>query len=406
VTTAETIGFDDIIAPVTRAEFFADYYDKKPLHIPAADSGNSHRFDKVMNWDRLNTLLNMTPVWNSKSLLMVLDTKMVPAAAYCEDSTDRYGNPVQSVDPVKVMDILRRGASLVANDIDSLTPEMRDVSTALENAFTGKVQINLYCSWAAHKAFTSHFDTHDVMALHVAGEKTWRVYENRMPHPVRHRRYGNEIYTDLQHTEQKGDVMMEITMRPGDVLYLPRGWYHDALADSPGAIHLACGITGIIGFDLLDALSDVAVDQELFRRNFPREDEGEEALNAHLDQLRDLLVGLIDAKEFRKAYRNFQHAFRTSRGGMALPVSVVEKQYAVTSPEFKVQEVQGRSVLSGPKGKTPIPPAFLAPVMWVLNHRSFTRAEFLKQSFVVDVDRADKALHQLVKMDVISESEA
>jgi len=304
------------------------------------------------------------------------------------------------------MDILRRGASLVANDIDSLTPEMRDVSTALENAFTGKVQINLYCSWAAHKAFTSHFDTHDVMALHVAGEKTWRVYENRMPHPVRHRRYGNEIYTDLQHTEQKGDVMMEITMRPGDVLYLPRGWYHDALADSPGAIHLACGITGIIGFDLLDALSDVAVDQELFRRNFPREDEGEEALNAHLDQLRDLLVGLIDAKEFRKAYRNFQHAFRTSRGGMALPVSVVEKQYAVTSPEFKVQEVQGRSVLSGPKGKTPIPPAFMAPVMWVLNHRSFTRAEFLKQSFVVDVDRADKALHQLVKMDVISESEA
>jgi len=406
VTTAETIGFDDIIAPVTRAEFFADYYDKKPLHIPAADSGNSHRFDKVMNWDRLNTLLNMTPVWNSKSLLMVLDTKMVPAGAYCEDSTDRYGNPVQSVDPVKVMDILRRGASLVANDIDSLTPEMRDVSTALENAFTGKVQVNLYCSWAAHKAFTSHFDTHDVMALHVAGEKTWRVYENRMPHPVRHRRYGNEIYTDLQHTEQKGDVMMEITMRPGDVLYLPRGWYHDALADSPGAIHLACGITGIIGFDLLDALSDVAVDQELFRRNFPREDEGEEALNAHLDQLRDLLVGLIDAKEFRKAYRNFQHAFRTSRGGMALPVSVVEKQYAVTSPEFKVQEVQGRSVLSGPKGKTPIPPAFLAPVMWVLNHRSFTRAEFLKQSFAVDVDRADKALHQLVKMDVISESEA
>ena len=406
MTTAETIGFDDIIAPVTRAEFFADYYDKKPLHIPAADSGNSHRFDKVMNWDRLNTLLNMTPVWNSKSLLMVLDTKMVPAGAYCEDSTDRYGNPVQSVDPVKVMDILRRGASLVANDIDSLTPEMRDVSTALENAFTGKVQVNLYCSWAAHKAFTSHFDTHDVMALHVAGEKTWRVYENRMPHPVRHRRYGNEIYTDLQHTEQKGDVMMEITMRPGDVLYLPRGWYHDALADSPGAIHLACGITGIIGFDLLDALSDVAVDQELFRRNFPREDEGEEALNAHLDQLRDLLVGLIDAKEFRKAYRNFQHAFRTSRGGMALPVSVVEKQYAVTSPEFKVQEVQGRSVLSGPKGKTPIPPAFLAPVMWVLNHRSFTRAEFLKQSFAVDVDRADKALHQLVKMDVISESEA
>lgn len=406
MTTAETIGFDDIIAPISRATFFADYYDKKPLHIPAADSKNPHRFDQVMNWDRLNQLLNMTPVWNSKSLLMVLDTKMVPAGAYCEDSTDRYGNPVQSADPEKVMALLQRGASLVANDIDSLTPEMRRVSTALEEAFTGKVQINLYCSWAAHKAFTSHFDTHDVMALHVAGEKTWLVYENRMPHPVRHRRYGNEIYTDNQHTDQKGEVMMEITMRPGDVLYLPRGWYHDALADSPGTIHLACGITGIIGFDLLDALSDVAVDQEIFRLNFPREEEGEEALNAHMDALRDTLVGLINAKEFRQAYRNFQHAFRTPRGGMALPVTVIEKHYAVSGPGFAVQEVQGRSVLSGPKGKTPIPPAFLAPTLWVLNHQTFARAEYLKQTFALDVEMADKALSQLLKMGVIAETEA
>lgn len=404
MTTAAPIGFDDIIAPVSRETFFADYYDKKPLHIPAADSGLSGRFGDVMNWDRLNDLLNMTPVWSGKSLLMVLDTKMVPAGAYCEESTDRYGNPVQTPDPEKVMDLLRRGASIVANEVDSLTPDLRAVSTALEDAFTGKVQINLYCSWAAHKAFTSHFDTHDVMALHVAGEKTWRVYENRMPHPVRHRRYGNEIYTDKQHTEQKGGVMMEVTMRPGDVLYLPRGWYHDALADSPGAIHLACGITGIIGFDLLDALSDIAVDQENFRVNFPREAEGEAALNAHLDDLRDTLVRLIDAKEFRQAFRNFQQGFRTPRGGMALPVTVIEKTYAVTSPDFVVQQAQGRTVLTGPKGTTPVPPAFQAPTSWILATGSFTRADYLKQPFAANVDQADKALAQLLKMGVIAET--
>lgn len=405
MTTTESIGFDDIIAPVSRETFFAEYYDKKPLYVPAAESGNSHRFDNVMNWDRLNNLLNMTPVWNSKTLLMALDTKVVPAAAYCEESSDRYGHPVQTVIPERVMEILRKGASLVANDIDSLTPEMRAVSTVLEDTFNGKVQINLYCSWSAHKAFTSHFDTHDVLALHVVGEKTWRVYENRMPHPIRHPRHGPGAFNEQQHDDQKGDVLMEVTMKPGDILYLPRGWYHDALADSPGAIHLACGITGIIGFDLIDALSDVVVDQEIFRRNFPRAEEGEAALNAHIDRIRDTLVDILDAPGFRQAYRNFQQAFKTQRGGMVLPVTVVERQFDLTSSDYVIQEIQGRSVLSGPKGRTPIPPAFLAPTIWVLSTKSFSRAEYLKQPFSQNINQADKALNQLLKMGVIAESE-
>ena len=34
-------NFEQLIAPITRAEFFADYYGKKPLYVPGTEK-NSH----------------------------------------------------------------------------------------------------------------------------------------------------------------------------------------------------------------------------------------------------------------------------------------------------------------------------------------------------------------------------
>src|SRR3546814_12960582 len=34
-----------------------------------------------------------------------------------------------------------------------------------------------------------------------------------------------------------------IRMQPGDLLYIPRGRYHDALASENGALHIAFGVT-------------------------------------------------------------------------------------------------------------------------------------------------------------------
>lgn len=90
---------------------------------------------------------------------------------------------------------------------------------------------------------------------------------------------------------------------------------------------------------------------------------------------------------------------------MVLPVTVNERHFRVTGPDFAIQEVQGRSVLSGPKGKTPIPPTFFTPTIWVLSNKTFSRADYLKQPFAQDVDKADKALNQLLKMGVIAEAE-
>ncbi|MDW3205479.1 MAG: cupin domain-containing protein [Alphaproteobacteria bacterium] len=390
-------AFADIIAPMTTETFFAEYYDRKPVHIP----GGADKFAGLMDWDILTRLLNKTAIWSSRSLMLMADRQPVPARAYCEDVEDRAGHPVLQPVPSKVMEFLRQGASLVANDIDTLTPELSAVADAFEAAYDGKTQVNLYCSWKQRQAFNSHFDTHDVFALHVEGEKVWRVYKTRMPHPIRHPRHQNDAYGEAAHEQQRGEVLMEVKMTPGDILYLPRGWYHDALAASGGTVHMAFGVTSVIGLDAIGALSDFAVEDEAFRLNLPRSAQGPEALSSALAELGDKLQALSRNPRLLAAIQAHQAGFRNNRMGFDLPVETAEKRFVRTGPGFKVVRQGGRAALVGPRGAVPIPPGREKIVEWVVGRPGFDRGDFLDAHGSVATADLDRLLAELIGMGVL-----
>lgn len=136
-------SFADLIAPMDEDTFFAEFHDKKPLHIQAA---SPDKLDDVMTWDTLTAILNMTAIWSPHSLKLVMDTKNVPTDQYCRPAIDRNGQQSMQPDADKVKSWLRRGASIVANDIDTLTPGLISAANAVEARLGGKVQSNLYCS--------------------------------------------------------------------------------------------------------------------------------------------------------------------------------------------------------------------------------------------------------------------
>lgn len=392
--------FADIIAPVTEADFFRDYYDRKPLHIP----GDAEKFRGLMDWNILTGLLNMTAIWSSQSLLLQVDRRTVPPAQYCVPTHDRSGNSVLQPDSGKVMDLLRQGASLVANDIDSLTPQLSGAADAFETAFDAKTQVNLYCSWRQRQAFNSHFDTHDVFALHVEGEKVWRVYSTRMPHPIRHPRHQNDAYQEPKHEEQRGPLMMEVTMKPGDVLYLPRGWYHDALAASGGTVHMAFGVTGVIGFDAIGALSDFAVEDEAFRRNLPRAADGPDAMAKALADLGDRLKTLSRDPRVLQAVQAFQAGFRYPRGGISLPVTIEDRSFRMTAPDFRVMQQGRKTLLANKRGGVPIPPGREKAVAWIVERGTFARGDFLDAHSDLATADLDRLLADLIGMGVLAEA--
>jgi hypothetical protein len=64
-----------------------------------------------------------------------------------------------------------------------------------------------------------------------------------------------------------GEPVMDVTMRAGDTLYLPRGWLHQAMTSDSPSLHLTVGINVATWRDAVrEALDEVADEDVTFRR--------------------------------------------------------------------------------------------------------------------------------------------
>lgn len=394
-------SFADIIAPVTEKEFFATYHDRQFLHIPAPDPD---KFADVMSWDIFTNMLNMTSVWSSASLGVYLDTKVIPPEQYCRLAVDRNNQQSLQPDAEKVKGWLRLGASLVANDVDTLWPGTAAAADALEQRLGAKSQSNLYCSWNQHRAFDTHFDTHEVFALHCAGEKVWRIFEGRLDRPI-----ANDVFKNLgpeYHEKHRGAVAAEVTLRPGDLLYIPRGQYHDALASSDGTIHLTFGLTHIIGVDVLTMLFEQAISDPLFRTNIPLPEAGFGGQRRWLEEIAGRLSEIAGSDTLTQTIAAYRKSFNYPRGGFDLPADALDRKaderFGVIVNSLEVVNTEGKFVLQSAKGTVPIPGELAEPISWIVARGDFSFTELAAEFPYLTDDVREKLIASLAAMKAIA----
>ncbi len=304
---------DDILAPLGAPKFFAEHHDRQPLHL----KGGVEKFAPVLSWRGINRLLDMTHSWTSHSLQLVLDGAPIRAEQYCVRAAGRDdGGQLMQPDRDRVREWVAKGASVVLNDVDSLSPGLAAVSNALEAAGLGKAQANVYISWQSHKAFPAHYDTHDVWAVQVEGEKVWNVWEGRAEWPISHPLFRSQ--TQEHHEQAKGRLRAKVHMKPGDLLYLPRGWYHDALAEAPASVHVAYGTHAVLGMDLVNILIERALHDPLFRQPLPRQDgtaPAKFAMTQRAGQLGSRLADYARDPKVMEVLEGYVAGYRWKRGG-------------------------------------------------------------------------------------------
>ena len=390
-------SFDAIMAPLGAERFFAEYEGKQPLHL----KGAADKFAAVMTWARLNDLLGQATIWSHNTLKLLLDKEPIPAARYCTTEIDRNGGQVLRPDSNKVKEYLKRGATLVANDIDHLSPGLTAFADTMERALGGKVQGNLYLSSRGRPGFGAHFDTHDVYAVHVEGTKTWHIYEGRAHDPIAHPLFKTLIRE--HHEQAKGAKVMDVHMEPGDLLYLPRGQYHDALADEGGTVHIAFGVTYPIGFDVMTLLFDRVAAEPEFRANLPRPDgPAAGALAAHLAALGERIQSILAEPGTAAQIAALQRGFRYARHAYDLPGLLeqpAEDRFRVRAKGIRMVQQAGRYglVQEGSRAATEVPADVSAMVGWVLERQQFSRDE-LAQAFPERQGQLDSMLRDLGAM--------
>ncbi len=388
------VTFADFIAPFDAAEFRRAYFGKKPLHIRGAG-----RVANPLPWTRFNDALAITPYWNEETLKVFYRNRLALKENYC-DLSDVADGAKAPADPRKVKALLGFGASLVANHIHRVSPEVGAVAHMLQREFGASCGANVYCSFKGVQAFNTHFDLHDVFAYQAEGEKLWHVYEARADNPVSPLPPGDESEKFL--VESRGKLLLEVHMKPGDILYLPRGQYHDAITGAEASLHVTYWVKPATGLALFKLLEKAAAGDSAFRADVPDARDGA-ALAAHLRDLAQRLERMMTAPAFATDVLNHQRAYARAPAEFELPAqrrpqffSTVKRGEIVRRPEGSFARVDGRELALG---------ATAPAIGWLLTQRMFSVEDLsARYPFVVEAElRA--VLQHLAALGVIVETE-
>jgi hypothetical protein len=167
----------------------------------------------------------------------------------------------------RVLAEFHRGATVVLQGLHLNRLPVARWCREVEALIGHPVQANAYWTPRDSQGLPVHHDTHDVFVLQVAGSKRWLVYEPVLRLPLRDQRYSPEL-------GGPGEVVLDVTLRPGDTLYLPRGWLHEALTSGEDSLHLTIGINVRTWLDALRAVLARCEDDVELRRAVPADGAG------------------------------------------------------------------------------------------------------------------------------------
>jgi hypothetical protein len=259
------------------------------LHV----GGRAGKFARMMPWGRLGEILRRHRL-DFPRLRLVRDGKPLPVSSYLRHTTSaRQKSTIPRLKTTELTRQLREGATLVLDAVDELSEPVEELAKHLELFFREHVQVNLYAGWQTSRGFDLHWDDHDVFILQVTGRKRWSVYGQTRPYP---------LVNDVEKAQKPTHApVWEGTLEDGDLLYIPRGWWHVAEPLAEPTLHLTVGVHNRTGLDLLRWLSERVRASESFRRDLPRFAPPAERI-AHVARLRAELLAAWDAAPLEQFY--------------------------------------------------------------------------------------------------------
>src|SRR5215470_4625568 len=196
------LSFEWLIDPVRPEDFFATYYECRPLLIERNDPS---RFEPLLSLSAIDRFLATTSPRHPEVFLVDASRKL-DADDYTRSDADTEG----LLDLQRVYELYRTGATISLRRLHESLPELAALCRAVEKVFSGHFQTNIYLSPPNAQGFATHFDSHDVFVLQVSGSELWTLNDTLIELPLHGQGFEPERHIP-------GPVTRELTLRAGDV---------------------------------------------------------------------------------------------------------------------------------------------------------------------------------------------
>ncbi|MDQ1739207.1 MAG: bifunctional lysine-specific demethylase and histidyl-hydroxylase [Pseudonocardiales bacterium] len=260
--------------------FAAEYWSRQPLLTPAAESGAD--YTDLLDTAAIDELLSRRGL-RTPFLRIAKQGKVIPAREFTRAGGVGAGVTDQVADD-KVLGLVADGATLVLQALHRNWPPLVRFGSMLSAELGHPVQINCYLTPPQNQGFAPHYDTHDVFVLQIAGRKRWVVHQPVLTDPLPGQDWEQRRAAVTARAAEP--PVLDLTLQPGDALYLPRGFIHSATAQGETSIHLTVGVHPVTRHSLLEHLLAEAATEPSLRASLPL--GGDLAAEARLaDQLRE-----------------------------------------------------------------------------------------------------------------------
>jgi ribosomal protein L16 Arg81 hydroxylase len=235
----------DLFADRSLAAFVAEYWHRLPF---ARSGGARDVCQQLGGWETLGIVLG------DKSA----DVLVVRGGEQCAG-----GRPRSLEEAVALS---RERFTIVVRHAERRHAGLRELSRGFEQTFCGPVDIQMFATPAGEAGFSWHYDAEDVFILQTTGEKEYSLRKNTVnPWPLE-----ETLPADMRY-EREIMPMMRVTLKAGDLLYIPCGYWHkaDASASTEAALSLAVGVMSRSAMEVFDWLRPRLLESMLWRQRLP-----------------------------------------------------------------------------------------------------------------------------------------
>ena len=230
-------------------QFFSDIYQQQPVIYRSSTGRRST--DHTTTEEDCTLRQAVTMNWNDVAALLHHcrhDQKIMTPCTLSPPSPPLFfqnGTPITDPHTLYASNphaAYLDGCSIIINYADLHHPIIANLCNDLQRTFP-HVYANAYLTPPNSYAVPAHADDRDVLVMQILGSKRWKIYKHvPVEYPFDEEQVGkngNVIDTSVLNDGGLCFRDKEVILYPGDVLYLPRGFVHEA-----STMYSAAGLCG------------------------------------------------------------------------------------------------------------------------------------------------------------------
>nr|WP_279382661.1 cupin domain-containing protein [Acanthopleuribacter pedis] len=221
-----------MLQPFDAQTFIGEHWDQKLLHLQQR-AGDFYQ--ELFSLAAVDEVLQ-TGGWTPDELIVVKQGKHDGGDYLKADGLPNMAKLFEA--------FYQQGKTLQLYGVEKRHPGVAALCRQLERCFHQHAHATIFFTPPGCNGLNTHFDTKDAFILQISGRKHWLVYEHAMAWPSR----VSDRFKVAP--ENYGELLVDATLQPGDLMYVPRGMLHAPSTHDELSLHLTIGFDSVTWFDV------------------------------------------------------------------------------------------------------------------------------------------------------------